>query len=181
VAGLPYVRRPASRRLYLRRLRQERNEGSIMTELAPNDIVSLNMAYYRQAAGLSQQQLAEKLGWVKQVVSAAERTWEGRRKRNFTADDLAELTAFFHIPVSALFVPPPGVTVSVPVPAAPDPESPVMDAYRKRLAEAGLSGTEVADADELSRQATAFREYCDQWRGELVGMLERLADAARSL
>lgn len=152
-----------------------------MTELTPNDIVSLNMAYYRQAAGLSQQQLADKLGWIKPVVSTAERTWEGRRKRNFTADDLAELAAFFRIPVGALFVPPPGVTVSVPAPAVPDPESPVMDAYRKRLAEAGLSGTEVTGADELSRQAAAFLEYRGQWRGELVGMLERLAETARSL
>jgi transcriptional regulator with XRE-family HTH domain len=152
-----------------------------MTELTPNDVVSLNMAYYRQAAGLSQQQLANKLGWIKQVVSTAERTWEGNRKRNFTAGDLAELAAFFRIPVGALFVPPPGVTVSVPVPAVPDPESPVMDAYLKRLAEAGLSGVEVAGADELSRQAEAFREYRDQWRGELVGTLERLAEAARCL
>jgi len=152
-----------------------------MTEMSPNDVVSLNMAYYRQAAGLSQQQLAGKLGWVKQVVSTAERTWEGNRKRNFTADDLAGLAAFFRIPVSALFVPPPGVTASVSPPAMADTESPVIDAYRKRLAEAGLSGAEVAGADELSRQAQAFRGYRDQWRGELVGMLERLAETARSL
>jgi transcriptional regulator with XRE-family HTH domain len=153
----------------------------IVTEMTPNDVVSLNMAHYRQVAGLSQTQLASKLGWIKQVVSTAERTWEGRRKRNFTADDLAELAAFFRIPVGALFVPLPGTTVSVPVPAMPDPEGPVTDAYRKRLAEAGLSGAEVAGADELSRQAEAFREYRDQWRGELVGMLERLAETAHSL
>lgn len=152
-----------------------------MTELTPNDVVSLNMAYYRQAAGLSQQQLADKLGWLKSVVSTAERTWEGNRKRNFTADDLAELAAFFRVPVGALFVAPPGVTVSVQPSAVPGPESSVTDAYRKRLAEAGLSGAEVAGADELSRQAAAFREYRTQWRGELVGLLERLAETARSL
>jgi transcriptional regulator with XRE-family HTH domain len=152
-----------------------------MTELTPNDVAALNMAYYRQAAGLSQQQLANKLGWPKTIVSTAERTWEAKRTRNFTADDLAELAAFFRIPVGALFVPPPGVTVSVPSPAVADPDSPVMDAYRERLAEAGLSGAEVLGADELSRQAEAFREYRDQWRDELVGMFERLAEAARSL
>lgn len=153
-----------------------------MRELTPNDIVSLNMAYYRQAAGLSQKQLADKLGWIKAVVSTAERSCDGKRTRNFTANDIAELAECFGIPVGALFIPPPEVHLSPPpLFDATDTGSPVADAYRDRLAEAGLSGTRSADADELARQAEAFRKYRDEWRGELVGTLERLTDAARSL
>src|SRR5690348_15766941 len=52
-----------------------------------NDVVSLNLGYFRKAAGLTQQELADRIGWLKQVVSTAERSWEGRRSRNFTAGD----------------------------------------------------------------------------------------------
>lgn len=71
-----------------------------------NDVVSMNLGHYRKAASLSQQELANRIGWLKQVVSTAERSWEGRRVRNFTAGDLIDIAFGLDIPVAALLLPP---------------------------------------------------------------------------
>lgn len=71
-----------------------------------NQIVAWNLAYWRKVAGLTQDQLGERLGWSKVVVSAAERSWEGKRVRNFTADDLVNIAAALELPITALLLPP---------------------------------------------------------------------------
>jgi transcriptional regulator with XRE-family HTH domain len=71
-----------------------------------NDVVSMNLGYFRKAAGLSQQELGERIGWLKSVVATAERSWAGRRTRNFTADDLIDIATGLGIPVAGLFLPP---------------------------------------------------------------------------
>ncbi|HEX3957852.1 MAG TPA: helix-turn-helix transcriptional regulator [Trebonia sp.] len=71
-----------------------------------NDVVSMNLAHFRKAAGLSQQELANQIGWLKQVVSTAERSWEGRRTRNFTVGDLIDIAGGLGIPLAALLLPP---------------------------------------------------------------------------
>lgn len=91
--------------------------GSDYTELPGrhvtiNQIVAYNMAYFRKAAGLTQEELArELLGWTakpwsKAAVSAAERAWDGRRVRQFDADLIFGLAVALRIPISAFFLPP---------------------------------------------------------------------------
>ena len=72
-----------------------------------NRIVGYNMAYFRKAAGLTQEQLGVRLGgWNKVAVSAAERSWDGRRVRKFDADEIVQIAQALDIPLAALFLPP---------------------------------------------------------------------------
>jgi transcriptional regulator with XRE-family HTH domain len=71
-----------------------------------NDVVSMNLGEFRKAAGLSQQDLANRIGWLKSVVATAERSWAGRRSRNFTVGDLIDIASGLGIPVAALLLPP---------------------------------------------------------------------------
>jgi transcriptional regulator with XRE-family HTH domain len=72
-----------------------------------NQIAAYNMAYFRKAAGLSQEDLGQLLGgWSNAAVSAAERSWDGKRVRQFDADTLLLLAATLQIPIQALLLPP---------------------------------------------------------------------------
>ena len=71
-----------------------------------NMVVAYNMAYYRRVAGCTQEQLGEELGWSKVAVSAAERSWDGKRVRQFDADLIAYLAGILGVPIAALFMPP---------------------------------------------------------------------------
>lgn len=77
-----------------------------------NQIVAYNMARYRKAAGLTQEELADRLAgwtpkrWSKAAVSAAERSWDGKRVRQFDADLLFGLALAFGLPITAFFLPP---------------------------------------------------------------------------
>jgi transcriptional regulator with XRE-family HTH domain len=72
-----------------------------------NMLVGHNMAYFRKAAGLTQEQLGELLGgWTKVAVSAAERSWDGKRVRKFDADEIADIAQALSVPIAALFLPP---------------------------------------------------------------------------
>lgn len=80
--------------------------------VTPNQIVAYNMAYWRRAAGLTQEELADRLSgwtpkkWSKAAVSAAERSWDGKRTRQFDADLLFGLATAFDLPITAFFLPP---------------------------------------------------------------------------
>ena len=71
-----------------------------------NSIVALNLAYFRKAAGLTQEELGERIGWGKSVVSTAERSWDAKRVRSFSAEDLIGIAARVQVPLAALFLPP---------------------------------------------------------------------------
>jgi transcriptional regulator with XRE-family HTH domain len=71
-----------------------------------NQIVAYNVAYWRKVAGLTQEELGKLLGWSKAAVSAAERSWDGKRTRQFDADLIMTLAMVLDIPISALFLPP---------------------------------------------------------------------------
>lgn len=77
-----------------------------------NQLIAYNMAYFRKAAGFKQEELGELLaGWVsgswsKAAVSAAERSWDGKRIRQFDADLIYGLAHVFGLPIGALFLPP---------------------------------------------------------------------------
>jgi len=133
-------------------LPQGRRADLPVRRVTVNSIVALNMAYFRKAAGLTQEELGERLGWGKSVVSTAERSWDARRVRNFSADDLIGITVALQIPLAALFLPPEDDGTAfryvVDIPGSKDGElrdlltyvfpgyegnSPAMSAYRKRL------------------------------------------------
>lgn len=80
--------------------------------LTANQLVAYNLTRIRKAQGLSQEQarglLRPYLGsdWSKAAYSAAERSYNGKRVRQFTADDLVALSLAFSVPVAYFFLPP---------------------------------------------------------------------------
>jgi len=123
-----------------------------------NSIVALNMAYFRKAADLTQEELGERIGWGKSVVSTAERSSDAKRVRSFSAEDLIAISTALGVPLAALFLPPedhgtavryvldgPGhkhlevTDLLAYISPAYGGDSPVMDAYRKRNIAAGAS------------------------------------------
>jgi transcriptional regulator with XRE-family HTH domain len=84
-----------------------------------NQVVAWNVAYYRRAAGLTQADLGERLGISAPNLSAAERSVDGKRPRNFDAGELLALALALGVPISALLMPPPEAT-TVAVPGGPD-------------------------------------------------------------
>lgn len=79
-----------------------------------NQLVGYNVNAYRRAAGLSQGELGARLGgWSAASVSAAERSWDGRRIRKFDADEVAQLAGALGVPVIALLLPPPDAGTAV--------------------------------------------------------------------
>ena len=95
-----------------------------------NRLVAYNMAFFRKAAGLGQQEFGAPLGWSVASVSAAERSWDGKRVKKFDADELVLIAAVLGVPLAALYLPPEDHGTAV--------------RYVLRLA-----GTEVKDLDEL--------------------------------
>lgn len=75
-------------------------------DITVNMLIGYNMAYFRKAAGLTQEELGQRLGWTNVAVSAAERSWDGKRMRQFDADVIADLAMALGVPVAALFLPP---------------------------------------------------------------------------
>lgn len=72
-----------------------------------NQIVAWNIAWYRREAALTQEELGDLLGWPQNKVSEAERSWNGKRTREFHAQELAGLSMALGVPVGAFFLPPP--------------------------------------------------------------------------
>jgi hypothetical protein len=84
-----------------------RKQGPPEREVTVNMLVAYNMTRWRTACGMTQAQLGGELGgWTKGAVSAAERSWDGRRIRKFDADEIANLASIFRIPIPAMFMPP---------------------------------------------------------------------------
>lgn len=79
-----------------------------------NQIVSRNIAIFRKAAGMTQAELGERIGWSFRAVSAAERTWDRTdgKGRVFDADLITALAHALDVPISAFFLPPPDDGIS---------------------------------------------------------------------
>ena len=83
-----------------------------MPSLTANQLVAYNLARIRKVRGLSQDQAADLLEpylgarWSKAVYSAAERSYDGKRVRQFTADNLVAMSKAFGVPVLYFFLPP---------------------------------------------------------------------------
>jgi transcriptional regulator with XRE-family HTH domain len=144
-----------------------------------NQVVAWNIAWYRRAAGMRQRDLASRLGWPQNRVSEAERSWDGKRTREFDAQLLAELAVALGVPLIALFLPPDGPGLPHLFSAhggrdllgmddlmrlvMPDPgvDTPVVNAYRRRF------------------QAAATRHVDEDWAEE-VGAWLREAEGAEA-
>lgn len=81
--------------------------------LTPNQIVAWNLARARALRGWTQEQAAEQLAphigerWSKATYSSAERSVDGTRVRQFTADDLHAFARAFDLPMTVFLTPPP--------------------------------------------------------------------------
>lgn len=142
-----------------------------------NQVAAWNMGWFRRAAGLSQAALGERLGWSDKNVSAAERSFESGRVREFDAQTLAGLAQALGVPLLALLLPPdddgvkerflwrardgaPGqdmaALMSLAMPDSDD-DTPVMAAYRQRL------------TDNVARYLDpSWREAVELWLTDLA-------------
>jgi transcriptional regulator with XRE-family HTH domain len=161
--------------------------------LTVNAVVAINMAFFRKALGMTQEELGDLIGWGKSVVSTAERSWEAKRVRNFTADDLISIADALGIPLAGLFLPPEddGVAfryvLEVPgagerplknllpaVLAGLEGNTPALEAFRQRLVAAGAAWMPDVIAD-ASREADEMRAEARREADEI------LASAARQV
>lgn len=72
-----------------------------------DQIVAMNIRYWRRIAGMTQEDLGNLLGWSAANVSAAERSAdEKRERRRFDAGTLTALCVALRVPLIALFLPP---------------------------------------------------------------------------
>ena len=120
-----------------------------------DQLVAFNMRYWRRAAGMTQEELGERIGWSAANISAAERSaGTTRERRRFDAHTITAVAITLGVPIIALFLPPPddgmehrylfhrggldtdhfSMTDLMRV-VVPDTgyQTPVMDAYRKRF------------------------------------------------
>lgn len=90
-----------------------------MHGLSPNQLVAFNLREARKLREWTQVEAAERLEphlgtrWSEAVFSSAERSVDGKRVREFTADDLVALSNAFELPI-VFFLLPPRVTTKVP-------------------------------------------------------------------
>lgn len=145
-------------------------------------LVAFNLAKFRKAAGLTQKQFGERFGLSEASVSAAERSWDSKRVREFDADEIVRIGIVLDVPVAALLLPPSdaGTAADYAFTVGPGDEhtltlrewlrsvvpdfegdSPAMTAFRARLAQLGgkrLAGPAARDVAEQERaEAEAAR------------------------
>lgn len=89
--------------------------------ITPNQIVAFNLSEARALRGWTQEQAAAELEqyvgarWSKATFSAAERSVDGRRVRQFTADEIVAFSRCFRVPIGFFFMPPRPSQVEQPV------------------------------------------------------------------
>jgi hypothetical protein len=130
--------------------------------LTPNQIVAYNLAQARAWRDWTQEEAAEHLApylgttWSKASFSAAERSVDGERVRNFSADEIVAFARGFGLPVGFFFLPPPRTASDVEIrladPAEPEwgvPTSELIDIVFGAPGEIGYMGMRV---EEFFRQ-----------------------------
>lgn len=190
---------------------QEDYSGLPGVHLSIDQIAAYNMRRWRKAAGMTQEELGQRVGWTFKAVSAAEATWrrpEGGRK--FDAATLAALSAALEVPLPALLLPPPddgivgrylyeplngtcvgmaGLLSMILSDPDEDDDSPVMAAYRDAYAEAvgryldpGVGSILVHLGSLTGEQLRAKQaERLRMHRAALVALLDDLDRAATSI
>ena len=86
----------------------QRNNHRLLT---PNQLVAERIAFARKLRGWTQEEAADRLSrflsvrWSAVTFSIVERSIDGKRIRQFTADDLVALSRTFEVPISYWFTP----------------------------------------------------------------------------
>ena len=87
-------------------------EAPLYWGMTPNQVVAYNLNQARIWKGWTQEEAAETLApyvgsrWSKANFSAAERSIDGQRIRNFDADEIVAFARAFELPVTFFFMPP---------------------------------------------------------------------------
>src|SRR5215510_13676228 len=101
--------------------RKRRDEVDGPLPITPNQIVAFNLSEARQLRRWTQEQAAVELEkyigarWSKATFSAAERSVDGKRVRQFTADEIVAFSRGFGLPVGFFFLPPPPSAGPLPI------------------------------------------------------------------
>lgn len=89
--------------------------AAFVAPMTPNQVVAFNLAWARGSRGWTQEEAARALEpyigalWSKGTFSAAERSVDGDRVRQFTADEIVAFARTFELPIGWFFMPPPGM------------------------------------------------------------------------
>lgn len=185
----------------------------LVVQLTANQIVAYNLAQARMWKNWTQEQAAAELEpflgtrWSKASFSAAERTVDGQRVRQFSADDLVAFSRCFGVPVGFFFLPPPHGAADRPIRLA-SPENPEMGVRPSELidvvlgapGEIGLMSIRVDDffrqtsPDLLSDAQRAVRSLAEAseeavvsesldkfefWKSSLTALVNQLDDWER--
>ena len=179
-----------------------------MVKVTPNQIVAYNLSEARVLRGWTQEQAAAELEryigarWSKATFSAAERSIDGRRVRQFTADEIVAFSRCFRVPIGYFFMPPRpsqseptlrlaseenpwgGVTLAELLDAifgAPGEGDVMASRLRSFLGEIGM--TDLTDAQdrltfraEDAMTAVAMKQLArfDEWQDALTGLARQL-------
>jgi len=101
----------------------ERRVGGVSSrprDLTPNQIVALNLTRARTDRGWSQPEAAAALQpllgvrWSRASYSAVERSVDGARIKQFSADELVAIARCFDRPISWFLTPPDGIVAATP-------------------------------------------------------------------
>jgi transcriptional regulator with XRE-family HTH domain len=149
-----------------------------------DQIVAMNTRHWRRAAGMTQEELGEQLGWSAANVSAAERSAdEGRDRRRFDADTLTALCLALGVPLIALFLPPEDDgTVRQYRYATPPGYGGSGELHMKELMELVVMPDSHDDSDIMAayrhRLTTAATAYLDpDWSKEVARWLREVESA----
>jgi len=125
------------------------------TTLTPNQIVAANLARARAFRGWTQEEASEHLApylggerWSKASWSAAERSVDGLRPREFTADEIVAFSQCFELPLAWWFLPSGTTSFEVMLLGAQLGSRGGQEEFESRLTELltrlGLPGTQLA-------------------------------------
>jgi transcriptional regulator with XRE-family HTH domain len=169
-----------------------------------SQLIAYNTKWFRTAAGMSQEELGEPLGWSAASVSAAERSWESKRVKRFDADEIMQIASALAVPVPALFLPPEDAGTKVNYVLQLDPrdekgldaqalvgllfpsfdgDSPVMEAFRRRMMAAGatkLASNVARRWDYVAGVPEEIRAALIRQHEELEGQIDDLRAFERS-
>jgi transcriptional regulator with XRE-family HTH domain len=142
-----------------------------------NQVVAWNIAWLRREAGLTQEELGDLLGWPQNKVSEAERSWNGKRTREFDAAELVGLSMALNVPLNALFLPPLGDGADAVYLIRPPGQTEDRD-----MADL-LAAVLFADTEDSSAGVTAYRRRLlaavgnylgEDWREEVARWLRSI-------
>jgi hypothetical protein len=163
----------------------EITEEDMRITLTPNQIVAYNLAQARLWRNWTQEEAAEQLApylgkrWSKASFSAAERSVDGQRVRQFSADDIVAFSRAFGLPVGFFFLPPPPNVAPVPVRLASSenplwgvPIAELIDVVFGPVGEIGFMGLRV---EEFFRQES--RELQTEAQRRLTMQTEAVVEA----